>query len=154
MKAFLILGLASIVAGCAHTSGNGGGAVRANAPLVVEDPPIVRDLSPGDSIRYQKWEVVASPPDGQLTVAALSDSGSETLQPAGWRTGEGSFVCIENHQRLWVYDGRGNLTLFQRDPGSFGTFGPRLYPCEIPSLIVSRLPANVYERVKPLARAN
>lgn len=164
MKTFLILGLASIVVGCAHTSGNRSGAVRASAPLsnnpsaivplLVEDPPVVRDLSPGDSIRYQKWEVLVSPPDGHLTVAALSDSGRETMQPAGWRAGEGSFICIENHQRLWVYDGRGDLTLFQRDPGLLGTFGPRFYPCEIPPLIVSKLPVEVYERVKPLARAN
>lgn len=162
MKACLWLCAFLALTGCRHsalqtnaTSRSSPASSAATLPSVEpirESYPIVRDMAPGDQFTDGKWDIHLSPTEGSLSVGALSGTGSTTLRPAGWRAAKGCFVCVESPQRLWVYNGVADLTLFQRDAESIGTFGPRLFPCEIPQLVAMKLPSDVYERVKPSGR--
>lgn len=161
-KGVLFLLFVSILAlaGCRHAATEADAHSRPSpaspdvlSPSVRQAPdwvPLVKGIAPGDQLSIGKWEVKLASDTGNLTVAKLTDSGSTTFGPQNWRASNGAFVCVESTERLWVYDGTVNLTLFQADAGSFGAFGPRQFPCAIPQIVAMRLSTDVYERVKPL----
>jgi hypothetical protein len=61
------------------------------------------------------------------------------MSPVDWRTKVGAFLFVENNERLWVYDGECNLSMFAHTGTTFSTYGPQSFPCAVPKEVTERI---------------
>ena len=72
-----------------------------------------------------------------------------TDSPQGWKAQAGWFVFIESESRVWAYDGDRYLSLLAVTPTSGAWYGPRRFPCAVPTEVFSRLSEPAQRAIEP-----
>ena len=104
------------------------------------------------------WTVRVSETNRTFQISYRYDSGTNGTgyinfsSPADWHAQPGWFIFAENNERIWAYDGGGNLFLQSAVPYILGprcaSYGPSYFPYAVPGEVFGRLSKHTQDAIK------